>query len=148
MNAGGFHPLGALPADPAWQAALVFATDVDGRILLQLRDDFPSVAAPGQWCLFGGQVEDGETLLQAARREFAEETDILLMAAELSPLAAVSGTRTGGILYAFRCTRPITPGQVRLGEGAGYAFLTPAQIGAYPLVASTAAILDFVAAQT
>lgn len=44
-----------------------------GDILLQHRDDFPHIAFPNKWSLFGGHVEEGETPEQAVKREIAEE---------------------------------------------------------------------------
>jgi 8-oxo-dGTP pyrophosphatase MutT (NUDIX family) len=46
----------------------------ENQILLQLRDDKPGIWNPGLWCIPGGKVEAGETPLQAAIREFHEET--------------------------------------------------------------------------
>lgn len=45
----------------------------DGRWLMQLRDEIPSIVAPGCWGLFGGHLESGETPEQALRRELLEE---------------------------------------------------------------------------
>lgn len=45
----------------------------DGRWLMQLRDDIPSIVAPGCWGLFGGHLDPGETPEQALRRELQEE---------------------------------------------------------------------------
>lgn len=45
----------------------------NGRFLLQLRDDLPSIIYPGYWGLFGGHLEPGETPLEALRRELLEE---------------------------------------------------------------------------
>ena len=47
----------------------------DGRYLLQLRDDRPSLRVADHWCLFGGRVEDGETPRQAMIRELGEELE-------------------------------------------------------------------------
>lgn len=44
------------------------------KVLLQLRDDKPSIRDPGLWVLPGGYVEEGESPIAAARREFVEET--------------------------------------------------------------------------
>ncbi|UBF26509.1 NUDIX domain-containing protein [Kovacikia minuta CCNUW1] len=43
------------------------------RFLLQLRDDIPGIFYPGQWALFGGHVEPGESTDDAMRRELLEE---------------------------------------------------------------------------
>ena len=40
----------------------------DGRWLMQLRDEIPSIVAPGCWGLFGGHLDPGETPEQALRR--------------------------------------------------------------------------------
>jgi 8-oxo-dGTP pyrophosphatase MutT (NUDIX family) len=45
----------------------------DGRYLLQLRDDKPSLPLRDHWVLFGGQVESGESGEGALRREMDEE---------------------------------------------------------------------------
>lgn len=115
--------------------ALVFAVDAEGRVLLQLRDARPGVQQGGLWAPFGGGVEPGEGLAEAACREFAEETGLVLAPEALTPLGrALSGTPRRARLYAFaaRCPRPAEA--IRLAEGAGFAFLTLAQLRAFPLV--------------
>jgi len=46
---------------------------VSGNYVLQLRDNKPTIAAAGQWSLFGGMINDNETPLQAIKREVKEE---------------------------------------------------------------------------
>ena len=46
-----------------------------GQLLLQQRDDNPAIRYPGHWCLFGGTVEDGESVEAALVREVKEEID-------------------------------------------------------------------------
>lgn len=43
------------------------------QFLLQLRDNIPNIAYPGQWGLFGGHLEPGETPEIAVVRELEEE---------------------------------------------------------------------------
>ncbi len=57
---------------------------LDGNYILQLRDNKPTIAAAGQWSLFGGKIKIGETPLQTIKREVYEELSI--EAAEYSDL--------------------------------------------------------------
>ncbi len=49
---------------------------LNGNYILQLRDDKPTIAAAGQWSLFGGTMQNGETPLQSIKREVYEELSI------------------------------------------------------------------------
>lgn len=44
-----------------------------GRILLYLRDNEAHIPAPNHWAFLGGRVENGETPLEAVKRELNEE---------------------------------------------------------------------------
>ncbi len=55
----------------------------DGAIIMQHRDDKPGITNPGAITAFGGNVEPGETPLQAATREINEETSLDAQAHEL-----------------------------------------------------------------
>lgn len=137
---GDFTTLGDW-ADVGKQAAGVILADQHGRLLMQLRDINDRTAGPGLWSIFGGEVEAGESLKAAALREFTEETGLELTADALRPLAcalSVLGTR----LYAFSANMTVDPSQIRLGEGAGFAFLTQAQINTLPLMPAAGMILD------
>ncbi|NJL62718.1 MAG: NUDIX domain-containing protein [Methylacidiphilales bacterium] len=45
----------------------------DGKFLMQLRDNIPTILYPGYWALFGGHIEPGETPEIAVGREILEE---------------------------------------------------------------------------
>ncbi len=48
----------------------------DGRYLMQLRSQKPSIFYPGHWGLFGGAVDPGETADAALSRELREELGV------------------------------------------------------------------------
>jgi 8-oxo-dGTP diphosphatase len=52
----------------------------EGKFLMQLRDDIPTILYPGLWGFFGGHIEVGETPEVAVVREIAEEIDYALPA--------------------------------------------------------------------
>lgn len=55
----------------------VILVDAAGRILMQLRDDIPTIVDPGCWVVPGGLVDPGESPEAGARRELLEETGYL-----------------------------------------------------------------------
>ena len=54
-----------------------------GRWLMQLRDEIPTIVAPGCWGLFGGHLDPGETPEQPLRREPLVEIGWQPLAVEL-----------------------------------------------------------------
>jgi 8-oxo-dGTP diphosphatase len=132
---GDFPALGPIVPTQAPPGAQLILTDAAGRLLMQLRDDWPGVVWPGKWSLFGGSCEAGETLAGAALRELREETGLVLEPAVLTPFARVQSVANArAVLHCFRVGVAVLPHEVRLGEGAGFAFLTPAQALAADLV--------------
>lgn len=57
-----------------WCAAALLVA-ADGRYLMQLRDDKPTILLPNHWALFGGTIDAGETAEAAIRRELIEELE-------------------------------------------------------------------------
>jgi 8-oxo-dGTP diphosphatase len=53
----------------------VVLVDEVGCVLMQLRDDIPTIADPGCWVNPGGVIDPGETPEAGARREMLEETE-------------------------------------------------------------------------
>ena len=131
----GFRDIGVLPERVTWRGSGLLAHDAQGRMLMHLRDDLPGVAAPGLWSCFGGEVEPGETLEQAARREFFEETGVDVSGEMIRPVCRFATVaHGGGVLHVFQLERPVAARDIRLGEGAGFAFLNRAQLARFPLI--------------
>lgn len=76
----------------------------DGRLLMGLRRD------SGKWCCPGGKSEEGESPMETAIREMAEETD-LSPDGVLKPLGSETITKgnTEIKIWAYRCTATGTP---------------------------------------
>src|SRR6185503_14204738 len=65
----------------------------------------------GAWSIPKGEIEDGEDMLQAAKREFTEETGFTISGEfrSLDPLKQPSGK----IIYAWAIEADCDPGQIR-----------------------------------
>jgi len=61
-----------VPEEPLLKVAKAVLL-LDGKFVLQLRDDKPDIAAAGLWGTFGGAIEEGETPEEAIVREVEEE---------------------------------------------------------------------------
>jgi 8-oxo-dGTP diphosphatase len=97
---------------------------VDGetnRVLLGKRADTDNYAA-GEWALFGGKVDPGETPLQAVVREIREETRL-----RFTPQEYLTQENTGWRTYFFTGS---TVGRLtlRLAEHSEAAFFTLEEI--------------------
>ena len=64
------------------RVAKAILLDRDGRVLIYLRDDKPTIPFPNQLDLIGGMVEAGESALVGLLREVAEEIGVELTTAQ------------------------------------------------------------------
>jgi len=135
-EADAFRPLVPWLEPSEHRGVGVLLQDPAGRVLMQLRDDVPGIAGPGRWCLFGGHVDPGETLLETAVREMAEETGLKIAPDQLIPYVVTRSRPDSNLVYIYRMVMDIKPVDVRVGEGAGFAFMTRAQIERLDMLAS------------
>ena len=117
---------------------VVAVIEKDGRVLLQERPAGGLLA--GLWEFPGGKVEPGESLTTALRREIREELGVEI--GDIRRLTTVrhAYTRFEATLHAFRC-------RVSDGFKAGrrQRWVTPKNIGRYPLPSGSVKIVDFLA---
>jgi len=96
--------------------------DTKGRLLLQLRDDIPSILHPGKIGLFGGHREGSETFLECVVREISEELSFYVPPERFQPIVSRSGPDSevpGGTVRAeIFVARNIPVEQIEVTEGA------------------------------
>ena len=135
-----FETIGEWRDEAPLTGALIIPVDGKGRVLLQLRD-YNTVRFPGKWGFFGGKVEEDETLRTAAVREFEEEAGVVLDPAALTPRFRMTSPEARSHLYFFETAITTAPADIRLGEGAGFAFVEPEDFGRLDLAVITEAVL-------
>ena len=104
----------------------------DGRYIMQLRDTKAHIFYPGHWGLFGGAVDEGETELEALKRELSEELDFnatkldrfVCLDFDLSAIGA-------GKVYRAVYVVPVSPREVdsfKMREGRALEALDPSEV--------------------
>ena len=96
----------------------------DGKYLMQLRDDIPSIVYPGVWGFFGGHIEPGESPEVAVKRELIEEINY-----HAPSLTEFCSARAGNYLrHLFHCPLVVPVSDLELREGWDLKLLTPQEI--------------------
>ena len=106
----------------------IIVENLEGEILLLLRDNKSTHVFPNHWTLIGGKVEDGETPEMAAHRELAEETGLI---AHLSFWKRYDREHTLFIVdqHIYLGKVDLSPEKLVLGEGQALQFFNPTEIG-------------------
>jgi 8-oxo-dGTP diphosphatase len=89
-----------------------------GQVLLQHRDNHAYTVNPNYWGLFGGGVEDGESLEEALDREIWEELEYKIEHKEIWLIAR----EARAIFHIFLVPIDIEPEQLKLNEGQGFGY--------------------------
>ena len=95
-----------------------------GQVLLQQRDDNPSIRYPGHWSLFGGSIEDGESAAAAVAREVEEEIEFAMRNFGLFREFVQNNKRE----FAFVGELTAELSDLTLSEGQGMNFFYPSQL--------------------
>ena len=111
-----------------------------GSVLLQLRDDIPSIPFPGMWALPGGMLEPGELPLDCILREVDEELGARLAAGTVTHV--VSKTRSYGLEHTFTAPFAATVDEIDLTEGQRVEWFTPEQIESLDLAYEDDQVLE------
>jgi 8-oxo-dGTP diphosphatase len=98
----------------------------EGKFLMQLRDNIPTILYPGVWGLFGGHIEAGETPEIAVVREVLEEIGYQIEAPQ--KFGCYNDDRV--IRHVFYAPLTVSIDKLVLGEGWDFGFISPAQIEA------------------
>ncbi|MGF1590504.1 MAG: NUDIX domain-containing protein [Pleurocapsa sp.] len=96
----------------------------DGKYLMQLRDDIPTIVYPGVWAFFGGHLKPGEESEAALRRELIEE--INYPAEQLTKFC--QNTAGNYVRHLFSCPLTVPLDKLELQEGWDLKLLTLAEI--------------------
>jgi 8-oxo-dGTP diphosphatase len=95
-----------------------------GQVLLQQRDDNPSIRYPGHWSLFGGTIEGQESAADAVAREVKEEIDFDLRNFGLFREFVQNNKQE----FAFAGELDARLDELTLSEGQGMNFFFPSQL--------------------
>lgn len=93
----------------------------EGKFLLQLRDNIPSIIHPGCWALFGGHLEMGENPESALIREIKEEIDYDITDFD----KFVTHQEKMIIRHVFHAPLKVSMDKLTLKEGWDFALATP-----------------------
>ena len=108
--------------------ASIILENLQGEVLLLLRDNRSTITFPNHWTLIGGKVEEGETPELAAHRELVEETGLK---ADLTFWKRYDREHTLFIVdqHIYLAKVDVSAEHLLFGKGQALEFFKPAEIG-------------------
>jgi 8-oxo-dGTP pyrophosphatase MutT (NUDIX family) len=123
---------------PDREVAAAVLVGPDGRYMLQLRDDKPTIHMPAHWALFGGSLDPGETPAEGMVRELEEELGFRAPAVTLLANLALNTDPVDRLWRMHFFAVPFTDADLAAmvqTEGAGKGLFTAAEAQALPRIA-------------
>ena len=144
MEENEFTTIGEWQGYSQERVAALLMMDQRNRLLLQFRDPFPHIAHPGRWSMFGGHVEGNEDLRQTCAREIKEELGINLDLQSLVPFVKLvcDPPELVDQIYVFTTRERIQVSRISLGEGVGFAVLTPMHLKTLDISRSVRPVIE------
>ena len=99
------------------RAVKIFVINTKKEILMQLRDKKPEIPYAGYWSLLGGAVEEGESDLEAIKREIKEEINYELEGIRKIGITKSLGKNKNYDLTFFKAKINVPLSKIRLNEG-------------------------------
>ncbi len=111
----------------------IIIQDLDGRVLLNLRDSNPGTTFANRWTLPGGRIEVNETAEQAARRELNEETGLELSLTFWKVYERPHPERDAVVEQHVFIGKKDHPSSIVLGEGQALEFFGKEKVFSLPM---------------
>lgn len=93
----------------------------NGRFLMQLRDNIPTIIYPDRWGFFGGHLEPGETPEMGVKREVIEEINFTIE----NPIFFCRYDDDIALRYIFHAPLTVSIDELNLQEGADLGLVSP-----------------------
>lgn len=107
-------------------------------VLLQLRDNIPTIPYPNMWALPGGHIDEHETPRECIIREVREELGIELK----EPILFVAAERFYGTEHTYWTRANFSAEDITLSEGQGVKWCTRHEIQQMKLIYEDNTILE------
>lgn len=125
--------------DAAFEGCQIILVNGAGAVLLQLRDDKPTIPFPNMWAIPGGMLEPGESARACIEREVREELGVALPTECIRFLGRAQ--RSYGIENTFTAPLDADPRTLALTEGQRIDWFVAAQTAVMHLAYEDNAIL-------